>query len=93
MGFRLLNDRLNDFACRFIDGQGVKFTSKLATLVELNFTMGNGHQPGKQVISAGLARIATAYGGLKVNKFASGSDGSPSGAHTMMSARTPNTAG
>jgi hypothetical protein len=61
---------------REVNGQGVKFTSKLATIVELNFTMGNGHQPGKKIITDGLTRIATAYGGLKVNKFASGSDGS-----------------
>ncbi|MEO6097860.1 MAG: T9SS type A sorting domain-containing protein [Fibrobacteria bacterium] len=61
------------------DGSFAKFTSKLTTVVELNFTMNNGHQPGKKVITDALTRIATNYGGIKVNKFATASDGSVKG--------------
>lgn len=61
------------------DGVAKKYTSKLATIVELNFTMNNGHQPGKKIIADGLDRVATAYGGLKVRHHTTASDGSVKG--------------
>lgn len=61
---------------KMVNGVATKFTSKLQTVVELNFTLGNGHQPGKKIITDALTRIVTNYGGLKINKFASASDGS-----------------
>lgn len=64
---------------KIINGVATKFTSKLATIVELNFTMNNGHQPGKLVITTALTRIAVNYGGLTVNKFTTASDGSVRG--------------
>lgn len=64
---------------KMVNGAPVKFTSKLQTVVELNFTMGNGHQPGKKIITDGLTRVATTYGGFKITKFATASDGSERG--------------
>lgn len=66
---------------KMVNGVAVKFTSKLANLVDLNFTMGNGHQDGKKVITAALDRIAQEYGNngvdaFKVKHFASSADGS-----------------
>lgn len=52
-----------------------KFTSKLTKIVELNFTFGNGHQPGKAIIATGLDRIATTYGGITVQHIKQGTDG------------------
>lgn len=62
----------------------VKYTSKLAHVVELNFTLGNTHQPGKRVISESLDRIARAYGtgavpAFTVKHIASPLDGSERG--------------
>lgn len=62
----------------------VKYTSKLASVVELNFTLGNTHQPGKRVISAALDDIARQYGtggapAFAVRRFASSLDGSKAG--------------
>src|SRR6185295_5120069 len=36
----------------------VKYTSKLQTLAELNFTLGNDHPEGKNIIAASLDRIS-----------------------------------
>lgn len=61
---------------KMVNGVYTKFTSKLQTIVELNFTLGFSHQPGKKVITDALSRIVAAYGNLKINKFASAADGS-----------------
>jgi hypothetical protein len=55
--------------------QYFKFTSKLTKIVELNFTFGNGHQPGKAIIATALDRIASTYGGITVQHFRQGTDG------------------
>lgn len=47
---------------RFVDGKPWRFTSRLATLVELNFTLGYAHTEGKQAVSGVLDRIAARYG-------------------------------
>lgn len=62
----------------------MKYTSKLTQVVELNFTFGNGHQDGKKVIAASLARIAKSYatGGkdaFTLKKFTSANDGAAIG--------------
>ncbi len=69
---------------KMVAGNAVKYTSKLTNLVDLNFTMGNTHQPGKQIITAALDRIAKNYGTGTVNAFtikhiASAQDGSVKG--------------
>ncbi|MDB5105092.1 MAG: hypothetical protein JWP91_2781 [Fibrobacteres bacterium] len=69
---------------RMVNGNAVKYTSKLTQVVELNFTFGNGHLPGKQVIDASLGRIAKNYGtggkdAFIVKKFASSNDGAAIG--------------
>jgi hypothetical protein len=47
----------------------LKYESKLAKVVELNFTLGNGHQPGKVVIRDALDRIARNYAVNGVDAF------------------------
>jgi hypothetical protein len=69
---------------KMVNGNGVKYTSKLAQVVELNFTFGNGHLPGKQVIDASLTRIAKNYasGGkdaFTIKRFASSNSGAAIG--------------
>ena len=44
-----------------VGGNPIKYTSKLAQVVELNFTFGNSHLLGKQVITAHLTKIAKMY--------------------------------
>jgi hypothetical protein len=58
-----------------VGAQYFKFTSKLTKIVELNFTFGNGHQPGKAIIATALDRIASTYGGITVQHFKQGTDG------------------
>ncbi len=69
---------------RIVNGNGVKYTSKLTNLVELNFTFGNGHLEGKQVIDASLTRIAKNYGAagkdaFTIKRFASSNSGAAVG--------------
>jgi hypothetical protein len=45
-----------------VDGQAVKFSSKLQKVIELNFTFGFHHSASKPLIANTLTRIATAYG-------------------------------
>jgi hypothetical protein len=60
---------------KIVNGVALKQTSKLANVVELNFTMGNTHRPGKQIIATALDRIATSYG-FAVKHITSSLDGS-----------------
>lgn len=46
---------------KMVGDKAFKFTSKLAKVVELNFTMGYSHAEGKPIISNGLDRIAKSY--------------------------------
>jgi hypothetical protein len=61
-----------------------KYTSKLKTVIELNFTLGFDHANGKQVLTQTLDKVATDYGvgGAKafaIKKFTGPSNGSGSG--------------
>lgn len=47
---------------KIVNGQGVKFTSKLKKVVELNFTFGFHHSESKPLISQTLTRVAEMYG-------------------------------
>lgn len=47
---------------KIVNGQGVKFTSKLKKVVELNFTFGFHHSESKPLISETLTRVAEMYG-------------------------------
>jgi hypothetical protein len=69
---------------RVTNGVALKYTSKLTHVVELNFTFGNTHTEGKQVITAGLDRIMKSYamGGkdaFTIKKFTTGNSGSAAG--------------
>jgi hypothetical protein len=69
---------------KIINGNAVKYTSKLTHVVELNFTFGNGHQPGKAIITASLDRVAKSYAAngkdaFTIKKFASANSGSAVG--------------
>lgn len=69
---------------RVTNGVALKYTSKLAHVVELNFTFGNSHTEGKQVITAGLDRIMKSYamGGkdaFTIKKFTTANSGSAVG--------------
>ncbi len=69
---------------RYVDGVWLKYSSKLTTVVELNFTFGNGHLEGKQVIDAALSRIAKEYGtggkdAFAIKRFASSNSGAAVG--------------
>lgn len=47
---------------KIVDGVGYKYTSKLKTVVELNFTMGYHHASGKPIITSALDRVARGKG-------------------------------
>lgn len=46
---------------KIVNGQGVKYSSKLRKVIELNFTFNFHHRDSKPLISATLKRIAGAY--------------------------------
>jgi hypothetical protein len=46
---------------KIVDGQAVKFSSKLAKVIELNFTFGFHHRDSKGLISQTLTRVAQSY--------------------------------
>src|SRR5215217_339897 len=46
---------------KIVNGQGVKYTSKLQKVIELNFTFGYHHNASKPLIAATLTRVATDY--------------------------------
>lgn len=69
---------------KVVNGKNVKFTSKLAQVVELNFTYNNDHAEGKRVIDASLDAIAKAYAiegkdAFTVKRFASPNTGAEKG--------------
>lgn len=47
---------------KIVDGQAVKFSSKLTKVIELNFTFGFHHSASKPIISQTLTRVAEDYG-------------------------------
>src|SRR5690606_16767024 len=47
---------------KIVNGQPVKFSSKLQKVIELNFTFGYHHSESKPIIAATLTRVADAYG-------------------------------
>lgn len=61
---------------KILNGAAYKFTSKLKTVVELNFTMGYHHSAGKQVLATGLARVAKNNGFLVKRIVGPGNGGS-----------------
>src|SRR5690606_16823594 len=54
---------------KIVDGQAIKFTSKLKKVVELNFTFGFHHSGSKTIISETLTRVADMYGDDGVPAF------------------------
>jgi len=69
---------------KMVNGVPTKFVSKFKKLVVLNFTMGNGHQSGKQAWRTVMNRLPTEYavGGtpaFTIQNFESAADGSGSG--------------
>ena len=46
---------------KIVDGQAVKFSSKLQKVIELNFTFGFHHRDSKGLISQTLTRVAQSY--------------------------------
>src|SRR6476660_308525 len=48
---------------RLVNGKQMKLTSKLKTVIELNFTLNFNHAEGKPVIDQYLGRVATDYAG------------------------------
>ena len=66
------------------NGNGVKYTSKLTQVVELNFTFNQSHLEGKRNITASLDRIAKLYSvdgkdAFTIKRFTSSSDGNATG--------------
>jgi hypothetical protein len=47
---------------KIVDGQPIKFSSKLQKVIELNFTFGFHHSASKPIIANTLTRVATNYG-------------------------------
>jgi hypothetical protein len=47
---------------RYLHGQPFLFTSRLRQVIDLRFTLGDGHEEGKRELSASLDRIAAQYG-------------------------------
>lgn len=69
---------------KMVGANGIKYTSKLQQVVELNFTFNFHHKDGKPLITAMLDKIAKDYGeggknAFTVKKFTSGTDGSVTG--------------
>lgn len=69
---------------RVIGGKYYKFTSKLKTVVELNFTLGFNHTEGRAAWDATLEKVATDYGigGVKaftIKKFIGPGNGASGG--------------
>lgn len=55
---------------RQVDGVFYRYTSKLANVVEMNFTLNFNHTEGKATIDAMLTRIAADYGADSIPAFA-----------------------
>lgn len=47
---------------KIVNGQGIKFSSKLQKVIELNFTFGFHHSASKPIIANTLTRVAEDYG-------------------------------
>ena len=73
---------------KMVNGQPVKFSSKLAKVIELNFTFNFHHRDSKPLISATLTRIATAYAINGVPAFTVQSHIGPSNGTATASATT-----
>lgn len=72
---------------KIVDGQAVKFSSKLQKVVELNFTFGYHHSASKPIIANTLTRVADAYGdgttpAFTVQRHVGPNNGSSSGLPT-----------
>lgn len=69
---------------KVVNNVALKYTSKLSHVVELNFTFGNTHTEGKQIITQAIDRITKSYamGGkdaFTIKKFTTGNSGSAVG--------------
>ncbi len=74
---------------RIIGGKYYKFTSKLKTVVELNFTLGHDHAEGKVAWDATLEKVATDYGvgavkAFTIKKFIGPGNGASNGLPTIL---------
>jgi hypothetical protein len=72
---------------KMIGGQPFKYSSKLAKVIELNFTFGFNHSDSKPLIAATLTRVATNYGtggvpAFTVQRHVGPSNGTASGLPT-----------
>ena len=64
---------------KIVDGKGVKFTSKLKKVVELNFTFGFHHSASTPILSNTLTRVAETYGTEGTPAFTVSSHVGPNG--------------
>jgi hypothetical protein len=73
---------------KMVNGQAVKFSSKLQKVIELNFTFGFHHRDSKGLISATLTRVAQSYAINGVPAFTVQSHVGPTGG-TVQGTITP----
>lgn len=74
---------------KIVDGQAIKFSSKLQKVIELNFTFGYHHSESKPLIAQTLTRVANTYGANGTPAFTVQSHVGPNGGTTNSATITP----